>query len=95
MVLLFTIVPSAVNVLWDLPSQFQYSALMPLMLSGFVKWSIDVGSNNCRVFLPCLASLAFGSREGQDVPQFQQDMVAFLVSMVSFRFLSRVVFAFG
>ena len=85
------IVP-AVNVLWDFTSQF--SALMPLMLSGFVKWS-DVGSNS-RVFLLCLfASLALGSIEIQDDPQFQQDMVAFLVSMVLFCFVSRVVFAFG
>ena len=76
------IVP-AVNVLWDFTSQFQYSALMPLMLWGFVKWS-DVGSNS-RVFLLCLfASLALGSIEIQDDPQFQQDMVAFLVSMVFF-----------
>ena len=87
------IVP-AVNVLWDFTSQFQYSALMPLMLWGFVKWS-DVGSNS-RVFLLCLfASLALGSIEIQDDPQFQQDMVAFLVSMVLFCFVSRVVFAFG
>ena len=73
-----------------LTSQFQYSALMPLMLWGSVKWS-DVGSNS-RVFLLCITSFRQYRDPGWSTISARHGCFLGLNGLILFCFKSRLRF---